>query len=201
RVSHLDDRSAAEFRLPGEPIERLWHLRRAAMMADIGDVAIALMMNGWLIGAAPLEIIVADRAHVHRLGRRPDLLLARGCRDDRRKNHRPEESKDHSQASRNKGLAFRPKSVAPHTLSPHWKCRRRPARADRLRMIDRCISCTGRVLHVRYCMAGTGRIANLGPSSGEPCIRSIFSARLALGERLAGQTRNAPAGFLVIRGA
>src|SRR6516162_11124582 len=60
RIGYVDDRSAAEFRLPSERIERLWHLRRAAMMADIGDVAVALMMDSRLIGAASLEIIVAD---------------------------------------------------------------------------------------------------------------------------------------------
>jgi hypothetical protein len=79
-------------------------------MADIGDVAIALVMDRRLIGAAALKVIVSDQAHVHRLGRRPDLLLGCGCRDDR--------PKDYSQACRNIGLAFWPKSIAPHALSP-----------------------------------------------------------------------------------
>ena len=106
RVGDVDDRRAVEFQLPGERIERLWHLRRAAMMADIGDVAIALAMDGRLIGAAPLKVIVADQAHVHRLGWRPDLLLGRGCCDDRPKDYRPEGPKDHSKACRDRDFAF-----------------------------------------------------------------------------------------------
>ena len=33
-------------------------------MSDIGDPAIALMVNGGLIGAAPLQIVVPEKFHV-----------------------------------------------------------------------------------------------------------------------------------------
>ena len=47
------------------------------MMADVGDVPIALVMNGRLVGAAALQIVVADESHVHRFRRSTDLLFLR----------------------------------------------------------------------------------------------------------------------------
>src|SRR6185437_6172016 len=49
----------------------------AAVVPDIGDVTVALVMDGRLIGAAPLQIIIADQFHVGGFGRRPDHLLLR----------------------------------------------------------------------------------------------------------------------------
>ena len=77
RIGHVDDRGAVEFRLTGERIERFRSFRRAAVVSDIGDVAIALMMDRRLIGAAPLEVVIPDQPHVQSLWWRPDLLL--GC--------------------------------------------------------------------------------------------------------------------------
>jgi hypothetical protein len=34
------------------------------MMADIGDIAVALLLNGRLVSAAGLQIIVADEPHI-----------------------------------------------------------------------------------------------------------------------------------------
>ena len=50
------------------------------MMADVGDVPIVLVMNGRLVGAAALQIVVADEPHVHRFRRSTDcgLLALRG---------------------------------------------------------------------------------------------------------------------------
>src|ERR1700744_1778003 len=48
-------------------------------MADIGDPAVALMMDGRLIGAARLQIAVPDQLHVGSFGRRPDLLALGMC--------------------------------------------------------------------------------------------------------------------------
>jgi hypothetical protein len=39
------------------------------MMADIGDVAVALFGDGRLVSAAALEIVVADEAHIVRFSR------------------------------------------------------------------------------------------------------------------------------------
>jgi len=36
----------------------------AAMVTQIGDIAIALLMDGRLVGAARLQIAVADEAHI-----------------------------------------------------------------------------------------------------------------------------------------
>jgi hypothetical protein len=46
-------------------------------MADIGDIAVALVMDGRLIGAARLEIAGADELHVGSFRRRADQLLLR----------------------------------------------------------------------------------------------------------------------------
>ena len=52
----------------------------AAVMADIGDPAVALVMDGRLIGAAGLQVVVPDQLHVGGFGRRPDhLLLGKGA--------------------------------------------------------------------------------------------------------------------------
>src|SRR5580704_14942580 len=42
-------------------------------MADIGDVTAALLEDRGLIGGAPLQVVVAHEAHVHRLRRIADL--------------------------------------------------------------------------------------------------------------------------------
>ena len=62
--------SAGAFKL--EPPQNI-----AAMVADIGDVAIALAMDDRLIGAARLQIAGSNQLHVERFGRRADHLLLR----------------------------------------------------------------------------------------------------------------------------
>src|SRR5262245_14436790 len=59
RIGDVDDRGAVELRLSVDPIDRLGHVARA-VMAYIGDVAIPLLVNGRLVGAACLQIIEAD---------------------------------------------------------------------------------------------------------------------------------------------
>ncbi len=51
-------------------------VRRAAVVADIGDVAVALLVNGRLVGGAVLQVVVADEAHVARFRRIADLRRA-----------------------------------------------------------------------------------------------------------------------------
>ena len=46
-------------------------------MADIGDIAVALAMDHGLVGAALLQVIVADEAHVLGLRRIADLRRLR----------------------------------------------------------------------------------------------------------------------------
>ena len=80
RVGHVDNRGAVEFRLARQRIGRLGNVRGPAVMADIRDVAIALMRDRRLIGTAPLQVIAPHQPHVHGLGRRSDLLLLRKSR-------------------------------------------------------------------------------------------------------------------------
>src|SRR5204862_7810959 len=49
----------------------------AAVMADIGDETVALLVDGRLVGAACLQVAPAGQLHVGGLGRRADLLLRR----------------------------------------------------------------------------------------------------------------------------
>src|SRR5947207_15424335 len=87
RVGHIGDRGAGELRLSGQRVDRFLRCRDAAVMADIGNPAVALMMDPRLIGAAPLQIVVADKAHIAGLGL---VLSERGSADDGER-QRPEE--------------------------------------------------------------------------------------------------------------
>jgi hypothetical protein len=74
RVGHVDDRGAVVFGLPSQRVDRLLGFRNAAVMADIGDPAVALVVDDRLIGTARLQIAVADQRHVAGLG----ILLRQG---------------------------------------------------------------------------------------------------------------------------
>src|SRR5205807_9641161 len=74
RVGHVYEGGAVELGLPGQRVDRLFRLGDAAVMADIGDPAIPLLVNDRLIGTARLQIAVADQRHVAGLG----VLLRRG---------------------------------------------------------------------------------------------------------------------------
>ena len=52
----------------------------AAVMADVGDVAVTLLRDGRLICAARLQVVLSDQPHVLGFGRRTDFLLLRQCR-------------------------------------------------------------------------------------------------------------------------
>ena len=73
-IGDVDDRGAVRLGVAGQRIDRIRNFVGAAVMADIGDPAVALMMDGRLIGAARLQIVAADQFHVGGLGRRPDHL-------------------------------------------------------------------------------------------------------------------------------
>ena len=73
RIGDVEDRGAVELRLAGQLVDRLRHVGRAAVVADIGDVAVALLVDGRLVGAARLQVVHADEAHVVGFGRIADL--------------------------------------------------------------------------------------------------------------------------------
>src|SRR3954453_3119107 len=77
RIGDVEDRGAVRFRLPGDWIDGSGNGIGAAVVSDIGDPAVALMMDGWLIGTARLQIIAADQPHVGGFGRSSDYLLLR----------------------------------------------------------------------------------------------------------------------------
>jgi hypothetical protein len=64
RIGHIDNRGAVVFGLSSDPVDRFGHVGRSTVMSDIGDVAVALMMDRRLIGAAGLQIVVTDQPHV-----------------------------------------------------------------------------------------------------------------------------------------
>ena len=76
-IGDIDNRGAVRLGLPGQRIDRIGNRVGAAVMADIGDPAVALMMDGRLIGAACLQIVAADQPHVRGFRRRADHLLLR----------------------------------------------------------------------------------------------------------------------------
>src|SRR5262249_49159900 len=79
-IGDIDDRRAVGLGPARRGIDRRRYIVRSAVMADIGDPAIALMMDGRLIGTARLQVVPADQAHVRSLGWRSNfLLLGLGC--------------------------------------------------------------------------------------------------------------------------
>src|SRR5258708_5678049 len=63
RVGHIEDRCAVVLLLAGERVQQV-----VAVMPDVGDPAAALLVDHGLIGAAALEVVVADQLHVALLG-------------------------------------------------------------------------------------------------------------------------------------
>ena len=62
RIGDVDDRGAVEFLGARQRIERLGHLLGAAVVADVGDPAAALLVDDRLIGAARLQVVGSRRA-------------------------------------------------------------------------------------------------------------------------------------------
>ncbi len=74
RIGHVDDGGAVGLGLPGLRIDRDRNIVGAAVVADIGNPALALVMNRRLIGATRLQIAGPDQLHVGRFGRCADHL-------------------------------------------------------------------------------------------------------------------------------
>ena len=72
RIGHIDDGRSVVFLLA-----RKWVEDVVAVVADVGDPAVALLVDDGLVGAASLEIVVADKLHVALLG----LVLGQGRRE------------------------------------------------------------------------------------------------------------------------
>ena len=103
RVGHIGDRGAVELGLSGQRVDRFLRCRDAAVMADIGNPAVALMMDPRLIGAAPLQIVVADEAHIAGLG----LVLSERGSADVGERQRPEERDNADHCILPKGADYR----------------------------------------------------------------------------------------------
>ena len=76
-IGDVDDRGAVRLGLAGQGIDRIGNGVGAAVMADIGDPAVALVMDGRLIGAARLQVVIPDQPHVGGFRRRADRLALR----------------------------------------------------------------------------------------------------------------------------
>ena len=70
-IGDVDDRGAVRLGLAGLRIDRRRNIVAAAVMADIGDPAVALMMDGRLIGAARLQVAGSNQLHVGASGGAP----------------------------------------------------------------------------------------------------------------------------------
>src|SRR5262249_11359524 len=73
RITHINDRGAAVFGLSGQSVHGLWHVYRSTVMPDIGDVAVALMMDRRLVSATGVQIVVSDESHISCFRRIADL--------------------------------------------------------------------------------------------------------------------------------
>ena len=94
-------------------------------MADIGDVAVALLVDGRLIGAARLQVVVADEAHVLGFGRIADLRrLRRGSRAMHRQHDRQSDER-RARKTRLMGRIMASLPIAPSSDWPAvlaWSC-------------------------------------------------------------------------------
>ena len=79
RIADVDDRGAVRLRHAGHRINGVRYRRRAAVMADISDPAIALFVDRRLIGTAPLEVVLADEPYIERFRRVADLRRVSAC--------------------------------------------------------------------------------------------------------------------------
>ena len=77
-IGDVDDRGSVRLGLSGQGVDGIGNSVGAAVMADIGDPAVALVMDGRLIGAARLQVVASDQPHVGGFRRRADHLLLRG---------------------------------------------------------------------------------------------------------------------------
>ena len=75
RIGDIDDGGAVGLGLAGLRIDRCGNVVGAAVMADIGDPAIALVMDGRLVRAARLQVAGSDQLHVGRFGGAPIIWL------------------------------------------------------------------------------------------------------------------------------
>ena len=91
RVGDVDDRGAVGLGLAGHRIERRRDVVGAAVMADIGDPALALLVDGRLVGAARLKVAPAEQLHVGGFGRVAHFLLlcGRAHRHEREADRQP----------------------------------------------------------------------------------------------------------------
>src|SRR5262249_20461460 len=123
-------RGAVVLGASGESVDRLRHLGRSAVMSDIGDIAAALMMNRRLIGAAAVQIVIADEPHILGLRRITDLgrLGERGERED---DHAGDRARSTRAAERDTSLHH----WFSLTALPGWDNRAR--RADQTRLARR----------------------------------------------------------------
>jgi hypothetical protein len=71
RIRNVDDRCPVVLVLLRQRVERLRDFARAAVVADVRDPSIPLMVNHRLVRAPRLEVAVADELHVLRLGPGP----------------------------------------------------------------------------------------------------------------------------------
>src|SRR3954466_10177102 len=76
-IGDVDNRGAVRLRLAGLRIDRRRNVVGAAVMADIGDPAVALVVDGGLIGATRLQVAGPDQLHVGSFRRSADYLLLR----------------------------------------------------------------------------------------------------------------------------
>jgi type I restriction enzyme M protein len=80
RIGYVNNRRPVKFGLSGYRIDRLCDSIRAAMVPDISDPTISLMVNGRLICGAPLQIVETYKAHIRRFRRVADFRRLSGDR-------------------------------------------------------------------------------------------------------------------------
>ncbi len=93
-IGDVDNGRAVRLVLAGLRIDGRRDIVGSTVMSDIGDPAIALVVDRRLIGAARLQIVGADKLHIGGFGRRANhLLLSLRAGEARNESHRGKRDK------------------------------------------------------------------------------------------------------------
>jgi hypothetical protein len=87
RIGYVENRGSVKFGMAGQWICWLWDRIGSTVVANIGNPAIPLMMNGRLIRRATLQIVKSDQAHVRNFRRIADFLGGRHDRPTDKQSH------------------------------------------------------------------------------------------------------------------
>src|SRR5262249_17394961 len=115
RIGHVNNRRSVEFRMASQRIYWFRNSVASAVVSNVGDSAIPLMVNGRLICRATLQIVKSHKAHVRGFRRITDFLRGRHDRPAK------EQCEDTCGAAAEHKPFFFPRLVSESSLPPNQR--------------------------------------------------------------------------------